>query len=419
MTAGQVRAGHGAILIVSPDAPGPLDRGFRIRVHHLAAQLARAYPVTLLAPAPDDPAAARPLQQLGVDVRAAPDESRGSGVRRDVRRAMTLLLGGSASWSERRFPELRRAAARLLAQEGAYMAVQVEVPELADLPVPAGLPVVLDAHNIWSELAARRLAAQVPSPSPRRRLQDLDRRRYASAERAAWRAARACLVTSEREAPVLRESGAREVLVVPNGVDVGGIAPRPGQPAGPSRQAAGPPRLLFVGLMGYGPNADAVRWAVREILPRIRRERPDVTLRVVGGEVPPDVQGLRGPGVEIAGRVDDVGRELADAAVVVVPLRAGGGTRLKILEAMAAARPIVTTRIGCEGINVRDGTHLLVRDDAGSFAEAVLRLLRDPDRAEALGACGRELAERRYAWPVAAAPLVELYGRLARTSLPA
>jgi polysaccharide biosynthesis protein PslH len=407
MTTGRgVRSDDDRVLIVSPDAPGPLDRGFRIRVHHLAAELARTYRVTLLAPAAGDAAAATPLRALGVDVVEVPAEARRGAFPRDAGRAWSMLRGGSASWSERRAPNLRRAARELLSARH-FSAVQVELPELVDLPVPPGVPVVLDAHNVWSELAARRLARQ--PPSWQRRLRELDRARYARSERAAWQQATACLVTSDREAAIVRDAGAPEPVVVPNGVDVEAIAPRPHLPGSPAR-------LVFVGLMSYGPNADAVRWAIQELLPRIRRQRPDVVLQVIGGEVTDDVRALAGPGVEISGRLEDVRPALGEASAVVVPLRTGGGTRLKILEALAMAKPVVSTTIGCEGIEVRDGEHLHVRDDADAFAAAVIDVLHDPGTADRLGRCGRELVERRYAWSVVARPLVDLYRRLEQGS---
>ncbi len=397
------------MLIVSPDAHGPLDRGFRLRVHHLAVRLAPACSVTLVASGVEHAPTAALLADAGVELRAVgPPPTRRPAVR-SIARLATLAAGRSVFWSERRVPHLRRAVEGLIAAGRRFDAVQVELPELVDLALPAGLPVVLDAHNVWSEVAARRLA--LDPPGWRRSLRALDQARYRTAEAAAWRRADVCLATSARDAETLRAAGARRVELVPNGADVP-LLPVPVPDPGDGSPGEGSGSLVFVGLLSYGPNADGVRWAVREILPLIREARADVRLSVVGGEAPDDIRALEGDGVSILVRVDDVRPHVRAAAVAIVPLRTGGGTRLKILEALALGRPVVTTTVGCEGLDVVDGEHLLVRDDPREFASAVLAVLRDRDLATRLGRAGHELASARYAWPVAARPLVDLYREL-------
>jgi glycosyltransferase involved in cell wall biosynthesis len=151
---------------------------------------------------------------------------------------------------------------------------------------------------------------------------------------------------------------------------------------------------------------------VREVFPLILRERPAATFTAVGHRAPAEVQRLAGPNVMVTGWVDDVRPHLARAAVVAVPLRMGGGTRLKVLEALAMGKGVVTTSLGCEGLNVRHGEHLLVGDTPKAFADAVLYLLDRRDVAEELGSRGRQLVERSYGWAASVARLEAFYRNL-------
>jgi glycosyltransferase involved in cell wall biosynthesis len=234
-------------------------------------------------------------------------------------------------------------------------------------------------------------------------------RRQRAAEERAWRTADLCLATSEREARIIGASAARRIAIVPNGVATDTIHPVAGVPA--ARDAARP-TLAFVGLLGYRPNADAVTHLVRDILPLIRAQRPDIHLQVIGDGATADLLRLAGPGVEFTGRVPDVRPFVSAAGAVVVPLRIGSGTRLKILEALALARPIVTTTIGAEGIDVVDGEHVLIADEPAAFAAAVVRVLRDEALARRLGENGRALVERSYDWSTVGSRLVEAYDQL-------
>jgi glycosyltransferase involved in cell wall biosynthesis len=215
-----------------------------------------------------------------------------------------------------------------------------------------------------------------------------------------------CLVVSEIEAQRLRAVAAdTAVSLVPNGVDTAALRPLP--------EAAAGKRLIFVGHLRYPPNIDAVRFLARHILPALRTRIPEARLTVVGEGAP---RALR----EFAGRadIDLVGRASCplpyyqDAHVAVVPLRAGGGTRLKILEAMALGRPVVSTPLGCEGLAVEDGKHLLIAHDVEGFAAAVARLLTDRPLAARLSREARALVERDYDWTSIADRLLGVYDDL-------
>jgi glycosyltransferase involved in cell wall biosynthesis len=151
--------------------------------------------------------------------------------------------------------------------------------------------------------------------------------------------------------------------------------------------------------MDFRPNVDAVLWFAREVLPLIQREMPQVSLKVVGRNPHPRLQGLqRSSNIILTGYVDDVRPYIGEAAVYVVPLRVGGGTRLKLLEAMSMAKAIVSTSLGCEGIPIRPDRELVIADEPESFARAVVRLMRYRERRAQLGISARELAVSEHDW---------------------
>jgi polysaccharide biosynthesis protein PslH len=170
--------------------------------------------------------------------------------------------------------------------------------------------------------------------------------------------------------------------------------------------------VVFVGLMNYRPNLDAARYLVDDIFPRVQQLVPAATLTIVGTGRETDLAPLRQPGVTVTGWVRDVRPYMREAAVLVAPLRIGGGTRLKVVEGMAMARPMVSTSLGCEGLDVEHGEHLLIGDDAEAFAEHVARLLGDADLGRRLGRAGRALAHEKYTWQAAARQLDALYGQV-------
>lgn len=177
--------------------------------------------------------------------------------------------------------------------------------------------------------------------------------------------------------------------VVPNGVDTHAFALTPD-----ALRESG--RLLFVGSLDYAPNIRAVREFVRDVLPRVQAQRTDARLAIVGARPVSEVHALASKDVSVVGEVADVRTELARASVCVVPLTIGGGSRLKIAEALAAGCPIVSTTIGAEGLPVRDGEHISLADDPDAFAAACLRVLAERPIEQV--ARGRELAERELTW---------------------
>ncbi len=167
--------------------------------------------------------------------------------------------------------------------------------------------------------------------------------------------------------------------------------------------------VMFFGALNYFPNQDGLLYFLREVWSLIEKSNPKARLKIVGQHPTPEILAHQGPRVEVAGKVDDLRPHLASAAVSIAPLRIGGGTRFKILEAMAMAKPVVSTSLGAEGIDAEPGRHLLLGDDAASFAAAVSRVLGDPQLGSRLGREGRALVEERYSWASAAQTLEGLY----------
>ncbi|MFN3337616.1 MAG: glycosyltransferase, partial [Thermomicrobium sp.] len=179
-------------------------------------------------------------------------------------------------------------------------------------------------------------------------------------------------------------------------------------------ELAEPDHVLFVGSFRYWPNVDGIRWFTEQVWPRIVRCRPAARLSLVGFDPPAEVRRLgKLPGVVVVGTVPDVRPWLARASVVVVPLRAGSGTRLKLLEALAVGKAVVSTRLGAEGVECEHGRHLLLADEPQEFAECVLSLLASPEQRLALGRAGRRLIMEEYAWERIAEKLLTVYRRLA------
>jgi sugar transferase (PEP-CTERM/EpsH1 system associated) len=234
-------------------------------------------------------------------------------------------------------------------------------------------------------------------------LEAIKLRRYERAKMPLYQAFVAC---TDYDAMVIGRDAPNTVpLVIPNGADLSSFVP-----AGHSK--ATDPTLLYVGAMHYYPNADAVSFFFEAMYERIRQAVPGVRVQIVGHAPPPDIQRLaRFPGVEVTGSVADVRPYYEEATVFIVPLRLGGGTRLKIIEAMAMGLPAVSTTVGAEGLSVQPGEDILIADDPASFSESVLRLLADAEQRERIARSGQRLA-RHYDWNELCKPYIELAERV-------
>jgi glycosyltransferase involved in cell wall biosynthesis len=282
--------------------------------------------------------------------------------------------------------------------------VQVESLQMAQYGLGLDVATVLDLHNVESLLMKR--YAEKSGHLLKRAYAEVTWRKMDAYERDVCRRFTHCLTCSDADRRFLvGRSPVNGVTVIPNGVDVPDLLPAPVAAGGTER-----PRLVFVGRMDYHANVDGIQWFVEQVLPRVRAASPDVLLQIVGGHPVPAVSRLaRTNEIEVTGFVPDVTPFVENASVVVVPLRIGGGTRLKILEALAMGKAIVTTTLGVEGIAAESGRDLMVADTAPGFAQQVNVLLADPDRRRELGSAGYVLAREHYDWTRILADLEGVY----------
>lgn len=292
-------------------------------------------------------------------------------------------------------------------RERAYDVLVIEHAFMGYYATPPSVRVVLDQHNVESQILLK--AAQRERSLLRRLYNQIDYRKFRPDEQRFCRQADLVLATSGVDRALMqRWPKLAPCIVVPNGVDCAHFRLTADDA---SREHSGPGtrlRVLFQGSMHYAPNAEAMIWFCATVWPRILQAMPRATLQIVGGNPPRDVLRLgQLPNVMVVGWVKDVRPYLAAAQVVVVPLRIGGGTRLKVVEALAMGRAVVSTTLGCEGLEVEHGTHVLLADDPETFARRVIELLDQPEQRAVLGRQGRCLVEERYDWPVIGGQLVQ------------
>jgi glycosyltransferase involved in cell wall biosynthesis len=392
------------LVFVSMFPPSPATFGAQRRVEGLMKALAarhRVSGVALVGPEHDVVAVERAMRAYCEEVVLVPGRS-DRGAQKRLLQVRSLLSPSSFERLQVSLPALQRALHELLRRRRRDV-VDLEGPYLSGYDVRVAPPgarppvVLLDAHNVEHQLALRSRAAS--EEALRRLHHTLNWPKVRRDEIAAWRGADGVAFTSRDDAALARPMlGPVPAAVIPNGVDVGYFRPEPGAPAEPAT-------IVFFGTLDYFPNRDGLRHFLAEVWPRLAAALPRARLRILGPHPTPDLLARRGPRVDVPGCVDDLRPHLARASVVIVPLRVGGGTRLKILEAMAMGRPVVSTTIGAEGLEVRDGRELLVADGAEAFTAAVRRVLEDEPLARSLGSEGRALVERRYGWTAIGADL--------------
>jgi polysaccharide biosynthesis protein PslH len=353
------------VLNVSPALPDELDRAAALREVGVENWVARR--------------PASPIEESVRAVAAEPDVL-GAAVVRPVRALeMRVFWTRLRALAERAVSEWRPDVVLVGHDMAAAWAAEL----------PPTLPAVLTCHNLtwrWYESLARRAD---PARALLLRAEAWRYRRHVMGLLPRFHSA---VAVSTIEADELRALGGTRVELIPTGVDTRELVPAP--------EAPGPPRVLFTGTMSYLPNHQGIVWFAREVWPLVRRDVPGALLDVVGKGPPPDVLELDGSdGVTVHGFVDSMAPFFARAQVVVVPILAGAGIRVKIIEAMSAGRAIVSTSLGCEGLaGLEDGRHLVVADDPPNFAAAAVGLLRDPAHRHQLSRDARELAERSYDW---------------------
>jgi len=380
-----------SVLAVTSEVPWPLNSGGHLRTFHLLRTLTRRFDVRLVAPTlGNDEAGRAALERAGVTLHLVPVSPR-RHLSETVKVAMSAV---------RREPYVlfarhrRRAVWRALAAEAARRHPEVLYLDHLDSLVYADavpdVPVVIDLHNVYSRLASR-AADEVPGRIRRRYLAG-EARLLVERELAAAHRAHTIMAVSDDDARYFSSLGTARVVVVPNGVDCSAYA-------GASAVRPGPPTLLYVGALDWPPNASAARLLATDVLASVCQRVPAARVVIVGKNPPPEVLALAHsqPHVEVAGNVRDVVPYFRSAHVLAVPLEAGGGTRLKILEAFAAGLPVVSTPVGCEGIDGVHDQHLLVADRP-AFADAIVQVLLDPAAAHERADRAQQLVQQGYDW---------------------
>jgi glycosyltransferase involved in cell wall biosynthesis len=389
------------ILWVKMGGLWPATTGGRVRSLNTISELARGHQVTVITTHGhgDDPEGLQ--QQL-------------AGCERVIsvpyavpKRGSAAFVGAVASsWFSHypvdlwkwRVPEVRRIVSELLASgdvdlcvaDFLFAAANVPMAPRRDSGQAAGVPVLLFEHNveylIWQRLA------NLETTAWKRALFEMEWRKLRACEADACRRAALTVTVSDDDRQRLEELGAGiRAVPIPTGVDTRYFTPRP------DAEVAG--RLVFSGSMDWHPNEDAVCYFADEILPRIRADIPGASFTIVGRNPSARVRELAArPGIVVTGTLDDVRPSIAEGSVYVVPLRAGSGTRIKIFEALSMGKAVVSTSVGAEGLALESGRHFLAADTAHDFAQAVIRLLRDPARRGALGDAGRALVDANYSW---------------------
>lgn len=385
------------ILMLSPYPPYPPRGGGALRIYHLLRGLAARHTVTLLSFAPDEAAAQamQPLHDLA-DVRIVI----GPLARSLGQRALTTLVSPWPDMALRNGSTAYSATlAELLANEQ-FEVVLAESIEMAPYLLQArhsGARLVLDEFNA-EYLLQRRAALNDLRRAPRPKAiigggySLIQWFKLAAFERHVLQTIDRALVVSAEDAAALRRLAPNAQLhLVPNGVDCSHFAPLAALPTND---------LIFIGTLDYRPNVDAVLWFTHEVLPRIHQHHPALRLRLIGRRPHPSLIALHdNQTIIVTGEVADTRPALASAAAVVIPMRIGGGSRLKLLEALAMAAPVVSTTMGAEGIpGLRDGEHLLLADTPETMAVALHRLVNDRLFAQRLGQAGRAFVCASYDW---------------------
>jgi polysaccharide biosynthesis protein PslH len=376
------------ILMIAPRFPYPPNRGGEITIFNFLAHLAATDNVTLVCYYDAE-------EELGHLPELKKYVSEIVVVKRPKKFSAQVLLrclsGNCYMIARHTCSEMKRQIADLLSRQR-FDLVQMESFLLVrNLPAQLDVPLVLDMHNVFFQIVER-TAEQFFNPLVRLAAA-FEVRRTKTQEAAVWRRADINLAVSESDRQLMWKT-------VGSHIRCEIVRPGAGLAHGPlGAEAVNPNRVLFIGSLHYHPNIDALTYFVREILPRLREMRGEIEVVVVGRDpTPAVVELLQQHQITLHANVPDVSPYLASAAVEVVPLRIAGGVRMKILEAMAAGKALVTTSIGCEGLPVRDNIQVLIRDDAASFADAVVMLLENPDRRMEIEAAARCLGETELSW---------------------
>ena len=374
------------VLVITSELPWPLNTGGHIRSFHILKALSAKFNVRVIAgvEVADDP---------GLRIRVVPAfQKKRNPIAEAGRVARSLLCEEPyVMFNRHDRPAMRQTIRKQLAAKTPDVVYLDHLDPLAFRGLFPRVPVVADLHNVYSTLA-KRVATERKFPVNLYLHNEARLLGYMEKQVAA--AASVLMTVSDTEQDYFQRLGGRNVRLVPNGVDCAAFRK---YPIGRNHER---PTLLYLGALSWQPNAKAAEFLAREVMPQILKVRPDVRLQIVGRNPGSEVNALAElPNVEVHANVPDVGVYLEQASILAVPLDSGGGTRLKILEAFAAGLPVVSTPVGCEGIECRHGEHLWIAD-RNRFAQGLLDAIEAPQLATEFAERGRALAEETYDWSV-------------------
>lgn len=398
------------ILWIKTEFLHPVDKGGRIRTYQMLRALKRDHRVTYVTlddgtAAPDAPALAAEYAHAVERVPFAPPAKGSAAFWLDLARNAVSPLPYAVS--RYRSAALRDRVAALCARGDVDVVVCDFLAPSLNVADGLGVPTVLFQHNVEAMIWERH--AQVATHPVKRAYMREQWRRMLRHERAECRRFDHVIAVSPQDAEVFsRDFGLADVSHVPTGVDTDFF-----RPSGNERRQ--PRELVFTGSMDWMPNEDAMKWFAADILPLVQARVPDVTVTVVGRNPPAAIRALADvhPSIRVTGSVPDVRPYIERAAAFIVPIRVGGGTRLKIFEAMAMERPVISTAIGAEGLPVRDGVDAVLADGPQAFADAVVALLEDPARADQIGQAAAEVVRAEYGWDGVASRFADICRRVA------
>lgn len=400
------------VLCVSHMPASPPSCGAQARVHGLLTQLARHHDVTAVMLADDEFDADECHRAMKTYCRQVLLIRNAGGRESRKRRLQLRSLASSRSFERMRLtvPALQPALDCVLRAKR-FDIVNLEFPylghyNLRQAPPGARVPrLIVDSHEMAHDLG--RQFARAGHSLSRRLYGEINWRKLQREELATYRKADGVYLCSADDQRRLHDHIPHvPSTVIPNAADLDHYRPRAMDPAPDGRT------VLYFGLLSTVPNSDAVIYFLQQIWPGIAEAHPQARCKIVGGRPPASLLALAGPRIELTGFVPDLRPHLASAAVVVVPLRLGGGTRLKIVEAMAMGKAIVSTSLGAEGIEAAAGRNILLEDEPAAFAAAVNRLLSKPELAARIGQSARQLALEKYGWSEAAQRLEQFYRKI-------
>jgi polysaccharide biosynthesis protein PslH len=371
----------------------PVDTGGKIRSYHILKHLAHSHRVTLLSyyGEQQDPVYEKDIQRELPGARTVfTPTSDGSSLAQIFQYLRCLFQPAPFAVAKFTHPAVQREIAMAIGGGGMDVAVCDFLSASQNFPRALSLPTVLFQHNVETALW-RRMAATESSPI-KRFVYGIEAAKMNRQEPAAIGHFHHVVAVSEQDrSAMLKMVPAARISVVPTGVDTQKYSIAP-----PSQSDL--PRIVFTGSMDWEPNIDAVQYFCVQILPRVQSAFPKAIFQVVGRAPHARVKRLASASVVVTGTVPSVSDYLRDASVVVVPLRIGGGTRLKIFEAMAMGKAMVSTTIGAEGLDVQHGRDLILADSPSAFADAILSLLRDHELRKGYEQAAVRLAVQ-YEWP--------------------